>query len=83
MSTSMLRAIQRHREIYLEHVRELRRTKVRHIRCRKGIQQNTDMVVQTNVKHALDQANLLTGVRNDIEFVQRGAWLAVVLTFPP
>ena len=28
-STSMLRAIQRHREVYLDYARELRRTKVR------------------------------------------------------
>ncbi|KAI0800740.1 V-snare-domain-containing protein [Fomes fomentarius] len=47
-SQSMLRAIQRHREVYLDYARELRRTK-------------------GNAKTALDQANLLSGVRNDIE----------------
>ncbi|KAH9920233.1 V-snare-domain-containing protein [Epithele typhae] len=47
-SQSMLRAIQRHREVYLDYARELRRTKA-------------------NVKTALDQANLLSGVRNDID----------------
>ncbi|KAI0778718.1 V-snare-domain-containing protein [Trametes elegans] len=47
-SQSMLRAIQRHREVYLDYARELRRTK-------------------GNVKAALDQANLLSGVRNDID----------------
>ena len=31
-SQSMLRAIQRHREVYLDYARELRRTKVR-VRC--------------------------------------------------
>ncbi|KAL4070702.1 V-snare-domain-containing protein [Scleroderma citrinum] len=47
-SQSMMRAIQRHREVYQDYVREFRRTKA-------------------NVKHALEQANLLSGVRNDIE----------------
>uniref|UniRef100_A0A8H8CR17 Golgi SNAP receptor complex member 1 n=1 Tax=Psilocybe cubensis TaxID=181762 RepID=A0A8H8CR17_PSICU len=49
MSASMLRTIQRHRELQQDNMRELKRTK-------------------TNVKHALDQANLLSGVRNDIEY---------------
>ncbi|GLB35824.1 hypothetical protein LshimejAT787_0301120 [Lyophyllum shimeji] len=48
LSQSMLRAIQRHREVFQDHARELRRTK-------------------TSVKAALDQANLLSGVRNDID----------------
>jgi len=48
LSSSMLRTIQRHREIFQDSARELRRTK-------------------TNVHAALDRANLLTGVRNDID----------------
>jgi len=44
----MLRAIQRHRELFQDNARELKRTK-------------------TSVQNALDQANLLSGVRNDIE----------------
>ncbi|KAF8167352.1 hypothetical protein B0H34DRAFT_13288 [Crassisporium funariophilum] len=48
MSASMLRAIQRHRELHQDNLRELKRTK-------------------TNVKHAFDSANLLSGVRNDID----------------
>ncbi|KAG6813210.1 hypothetical protein H0H92_013097 [Tricholoma furcatifolium] len=50
LSQSMLRAIQRHREVFQDNARELKRTK-------------------TSVKSALDQANLLSGVRNDIEQV--------------
>ncbi|PCH34201.1 V-snare-domain-containing protein [Wolfiporia cocos MD-104 SS10] len=53
-SQSMLRAIQRHREVYQDYARELRRTK-------------------TNVKSALDQANLLSGVRNDIDAYKSSA----------
>ncbi|CDO73095.1 hypothetical protein BN946_scf185007.g149 [Trametes cinnabarina] len=53
-SQSMLRAIQRHREVYLDYARELRRTK-------------------SNVKAALDQANLLSGVRNDIDAYKSSA----------
>ncbi|KAI9056985.1 V-snare-domain-containing protein [Trametes sanguinea] len=53
-SQSMLRAIQRHREVYLDYARELRRTKA-------------------NVKTALDQANLLSGVRNDIDAYKSSA----------
>ncbi|KAI0361044.1 V-snare-domain-containing protein [Trametes cingulata] len=53
-SQSMLRAIQRHREVYLDYARELRRTK-------------------GNVKTALEQANLLSGVRNDIDAYKSSA----------
>ncbi|KAI0363617.1 V-snare-domain-containing protein [Pilatotrama ljubarskyi] len=53
-SPSMLRAIQRHREVYLDYARELRRTK-------------------GNVKAALEQANLLSGVRNDIDAYKSSA----------
>ncbi|CAL1694539.1 unnamed protein product [Somion occarium] len=53
-SQSMLRAVQRHRDVYQDYVRELRRTK-------------------TNVQHALDQANLLSGVRNDIDAYKSSA----------
>jgi len=53
-SQSMLRAIQRHRDVYQDYSRELRRTK-------------------TNVQHALDQANLLSGVRNDIDAYKSSA----------
>jgi len=54
MSASMLRAIQRHRELHQDSIRELKRTK-------------------TNAKHALDQANLLSGVRNDIDAYKSSA----------
>ncbi|KAF8910140.1 v-SNARE protein [Gymnopilus junonius] len=54
MSASMLRAIQRHRELYQDNMRELKRTK-------------------TNVKQAFDQANLLSGVRNDIDAYKSSA----------
>ncbi|TEB38832.1 V-snare-domain-containing protein [Coprinellus micaceus] len=54
LSTSMLRAIQRHRELHRDSVREFRRTK-------------------GNVKNALDQANLLSGVRNDIDAYKSSA----------
>ncbi|TCD64311.1 hypothetical protein EIP91_004258 [Steccherinum ochraceum] len=53
-SQSMQRAIQRHRDVYQDYARELKRTK-------------------TNVKHALDQANLLSGVRNDIDAYKSSA----------
>ncbi|PFH52243.1 hypothetical protein AMATHDRAFT_74307 [Amanita thiersii Skay4041] len=54
LSPAMLRTIQRHREIYQDNGRELRRTK-------------------TNVQNALDQANLLRGVRNDIDAYKSSA----------
>jgi len=54
MSASMLRAIQRHKELQQDSMRELKRTKA-------------------NVKHALDQVNLLSGVRNDIDAYKSSA----------
>ncbi|RXW24028.1 hypothetical protein EST38_g1807 [Candolleomyces aberdarensis] len=54
LSTSMLRAIQRHRELHQDNVRELKRSK-------------------GNVKSALDQATLLSGVRNDIDAYKSSA----------
>ncbi|KIY73578.1 V-snare-domain-containing protein [Cylindrobasidium torrendii FP15055 ss-10] len=48
LSPSMLRAIQRHRELYQDNAREVKRTKA-------------------SVKNAMDNATLLSGVRNDIE----------------
>jgi len=54
MSASMLRAIQRHRELQQDSMRELKRTKA-------------------NVKHAFDQVNLLSGVRNDIDAYKSSA----------
>ncbi|KAG5652439.1 hypothetical protein H0H81_004983 [Sphagnurus paluster] len=60
LSPSMLRAIQRHREVFQDNARELRRTK-------------------TSVKSALEQANLLSGVRNDIEYVEHMAHLFTTL----
>lgn len=54
LSQSMLRAIQRHRELLQDNVRELNRTKA-------------------SVKHAVDQANLLSGVRNDIDAYKSSA----------
>ncbi|KAF5352736.1 hypothetical protein D9756_005913 [Leucocoprinus leucothites] len=54
LSASMLRTVQRHREIFQDSSRELRRTK-------------------TNVHTALDKANLLSGVRNDIDAYKSSA----------
>ncbi|KAJ4472600.1 v-SNARE protein [Lentinula edodes] len=54
LSPSMLRAIQRHRELFQDNSRELKRTK-------------------TSVQNALDQANLLSGVRNDIDAYKSSA----------
>jgi Golgi SNAP receptor complex protein 1 len=54
MSASMLRAIQRHRELYQDNMRELTR-------------------VKANVKHAFNQATLLSGVRNDIDAYKSSA----------
>ncbi|KAH9982979.1 v-SNARE protein [Lactifluus volemus] len=53
-SQSMLRAIQRHRDVYQDYVKEFRRTKA-------------------NVQAAVDQANLLSGVRNDIDAYKSSA----------
>ncbi|KAK0233794.1 hypothetical protein IW262DRAFT_1444501 [Armillaria fumosa] len=54
ISQSMLRAIQRHRELYQDNVREVKRTKA-------------------SVKQAMEQANLLSGVRNDIDAYKSSA----------
>ncbi|KAJ7459171.1 hypothetical protein B0H11DRAFT_2060638 [Mycena galericulata] len=54
LSASMLRAIQRHGELFQDNARELRRTKA-------------------SVKNALDHANLLSGVRNDIDAYKSSA----------
>ncbi|KAJ3750832.1 snare region anchored in the vesicle membrane C-terminus-domain-containing protein [Lentinula detonsa] len=54
LSSSMLRAIQRHRELFQDNSRELKRTKA-------------------SVQYALDQANLLSGVRNDIDAYKSSA----------
>ncbi|KAJ6621081.1 v-SNARE protein [Mycena sp. CBHHK59/15] len=54
LSASMLRAIQRHAELFQDNARELKRTK-------------------TSVKNALDHANLLSGVRNDIDAYKSSA----------
>ncbi|KAE9409113.1 v-SNARE protein [Gymnopus androsaceus JB14] len=54
LSQSMLRAIQRHRELLQDNSRELKRTKA-------------------SVQNALDQANLLSGVRNDIDAYKSSA----------
>lgn len=48
VTQTMLRAIQRHRDVHQDNIREFRRTKA-------------------SVKQALDQMNLLSGVRNDID----------------
>ncbi|KAJ7631238.1 hypothetical protein FB45DRAFT_560545 [Roridomyces roridus] len=54
LSQSMLRAIQRHGELFQDNARELKRTKA-------------------SVKNALDHANLLNGVRNDIDAYKSSA----------
>jgi len=58
-SQSMLRAIQRHRDVYQDYGREFRRTKA-------------------NVQAAVDQANLLSGVRNDIDAYKSSATEALL-----
>ncbi|KAG7452248.1 v-SNARE protein [Guyanagaster necrorhizus] len=54
LSQSMLRAIQRHRELYQDNVQAVKRTKA-------------------SVKQAMEQANLLSGVRNDIDAYKSSA----------
>ncbi|THV07457.1 v-SNARE protein [Dendrothele bispora CBS 962.96] len=54
LSPSMLRAIQRHRELFQDYSRELKRTKA-------------------SVQNAMDQVNLLSGVRNDIDAYKSSA----------
>ncbi|KAL0951630.1 hypothetical protein HGRIS_008311 [Hohenbuehelia grisea] len=54
LSQSVLRSIQRHRDVFQDQAREFKRTKA-------------------NVQLALDQANLLTGVRNDIDAYKSSA----------
>ena len=71
----MLRAIQRHRDVQQDNTREFRRTKVRRaarLRVERLIAQ------QASVKQALDQMNLLSGVRNDIEYGSVQSLLAEV-----
>jgi len=53
-SQSMIRATQRHRDVYQDYAKELKRTK-------------------TNAQYALDQVNLLSGVRNDIDAYKSSA----------
>lgn len=67
----MLRAIQRHRELFQDNVRELKRTKVGSLifgNC------NEFNICQASVKNALDHASLLSGVRNDIEYATCVHW---------
>ncbi|KAF8481886.1 v-SNARE protein [Russula ochroleuca] len=59
-SQSMLRAIQRHRDVYQDYGREFRRTK-------------------GNVQAAVDHANLLSGVRNDIDAYKSSASEALLV----
>ncbi len=68
-SQSMQRAIQRHRDVDQDYSRELKRTKVGWCSLWEGLVSADEEMMQTNVQHALDQANLLSGVRNDIEYV--------------
>jgi len=63
----MLRAIQRHREVVQDHSREFQRTKVLSQVSLTLFLAND--FAQKSVRNALDQANLLSGVRNDIEYV--------------
>ncbi|EIN13877.1 v-SNARE protein [Punctularia strigosozonata HHB-11173 SS5] len=53
-SQSMIRAIQRHRDVFRDYQAEFKRT-------------------QANVRNALDRANLLSGVRNDIDAYKSSA----------
>ncbi|KAG1885567.1 hypothetical protein F4604DRAFT_1726883 [Suillus subluteus] len=70
-SQSMSRAIQRHGEVYQDYAKELRRTKV----CPVSMlcEPSSHYTLQTNVQHALDKVNLLSGVRNDIEAYKSSA----------
>ena len=69
-SQSMLRAIQRHRDVYQDYGREFRRTKVRtRPLYHHPLSLSSSATPQANVQAAVDQANLLSGVRNDIECV--------------
>lgn len=78
VTQTMLRAIQRHRDVHQDNFREFRRTKVRWLTCSHSRRLT---VQQTSVKQALDQMNLLSGVRNDIEYARAQLFLiAVVLT---
>jgi Golgi SNAP receptor complex protein 1 len=61
----MSRAIQRHGEVYQDYAKELRRTKVCPVSMLR--EPNSHDTLQTNIQHALDKVNLLSGVRNDIE----------------
>jgi Golgi SNAP receptor complex protein 1 len=65
VTQTMLRAIQRHRDVHQDNIREFRRTKV-HRAARLREERLTTQ--QASVKQALDQMNLLSGVRNDIEY---------------
>ena len=66
----MLRAIQRHRDVYQDYGREFRRTKVRSCPFyHPPALLSSFAMPQANVQAAVDQANLLSGVRNDIECV--------------
>ena len=66
----MLRAIQRHRDVYQDYGREFRRTKVRTCPLyHPPLCLSSFATPQANVQSAVDQANLLSGVRNDIECV--------------
>jgi Golgi SNAP receptor complex protein 1 len=67
-SQSMMRAIQRHREVYQDYASELRRTKVCSCQSSSLLKMGLILRIQANVKHAVEQANLLSGVRNDIEY---------------
>ncbi|KAG5351702.1 hypothetical protein C0989_005215 [Termitomyces sp. Mn162] len=64
LSQSMLRAIQRHREVFQDNARELKRTKVQPLDISSI---SILSIFKASVKSALDQANLLNGVRNDID----------------
>lgn len=67
-SQSMFRAIQRHRDVYQDYSREFKRTKVgAHHSFELQTLKLNSCGFQTNVQTALDKANLLSGVRNDIE----------------
>ena len=71
----MLRAIQRHRDVHQDNIREFRRTKV-HRAARLRVERLTTQ--QASVKQALDQMNLLSGVRNDIEYDSKQLFLVEV-----
>lgn len=78
VSASMLRTINHHAEIFQDNARELRRTKVLANAVSQALYQ---LFIQASVKSALDHANLLHGVRNDIELISLSFLRVILIAF--